>query len=313
MLKNIPLIFLFAAFTGIAALTLPAVKTPQTSPYLAHSAYLIGDSIDAVNTLDSLETIDRCDTTGDHPVWGYRYQIPGDFNGDGKQETLTEYFTDRYGHEIPKYYGEGDIDINRCFEADCGMKNFLWNRKLKNDTLFCYHLHFAENLGDLNGDGTDELGMISSNGDFSSLSHYSIYTLKKGQWKELLYIPAWEWMFPASPLTPSSYYLFGHYKDTLITNDSININLDAERKKFDFVKNLGNGVIEFEMMNDTITENFYAGADGIWIRYNLKNNTFKVKLPDYFCDQKTLDREKITYKKLSANEFKIGSHIYYLK
>jgi hypothetical protein len=313
MNKNAPYFILFLLCLGIATFAAPRFSLPPTLPRLVPAVYPLCDSITTKKLKDSLQIEEWCDTTGSHGIFGYRFMLYGDFNGDGKTDTLIEKYTDSLGNNIPKYFGENDIGTNQCFEHKCGMRNFLCNTNGNSDSIPLRHLCFAENLGHLNGDGTDEIGFISSNGDYSSLSSYHIYTFKKERWNELLYIPTWEWMFPPTPVNPSSYYMFGHFKDTLITTDTLNQRLEKEMNEFDFVKNLGNGVIEFEMRNDTINENFYSAADAVWIRYNLKNNSFKIALPEHVPNQETLDELNIKYKKTGKYEFQVGANTYYAK
>ena len=261
---------------------------------------------------------DPCDTARAKRVMGYRFIITGDFNGDKKTDTLIERFTDSTGKETNKYFEKGgDAYYSHCVEARRKTQHFFQVKGFSSDTLYCDHLCFAENLGDLDGDGADEIGFIGDNGDFSSLSSYHVYQLKKKKWSRLLRIPTWEWIFPPTPEVANTYYLFGHYNNKRIDSDTMNLKLENELSEFTFVKKLGGGWVEFYTRNDTLETYFYVGADQMHMRYHLATGKFKLKIPEDFARNpeimEAIPKEAKVYRKLSNNEILIDDEIYYFE
>ena len=132
--------------------------------------------------------------------WGYRFHITGDFNGDGKQETLTEkLISERTGQEIAKFCGLEKDTTADCYwtmmvntyrqpvftlhSSDPHIRDFVSDGEL-NSTI---GLIFLQNTGDLNGDGTDEIVFVEDGGGCNSGIRYGqLATYKKGKWKVVL-------------------------------------------------------------------------------------------------------------------------------
>lgn len=129
--------------------------------------------------------------------WGYRYQIRGDFDGDGKQETLTEkLISKRTGEDVAKYCGFEDENDMDCYwtwriNAHRKPKSLLQcsNPAIKDfretsDWGTSRGFEFLQNTGDLNGDGTDEIMFIENLGGCNSmLCSGQLATYKNKQWK----------------------------------------------------------------------------------------------------------------------------------
>ena len=113
--------------------------------------------------------------------------ITGDFDGDGKHDTLSQFITDSIGNPVDyiieldeqtegyypmmlsdKYGYRGAITLNGR-PADI----------MEGSDLFVYCLI---NLGNINGTKGDEIALVPSNLDFSAMSHCSIYSYCKGRW-----------------------------------------------------------------------------------------------------------------------------------
>jgi len=136
-----------------------------------------------------------------HPVFGYRFVITGDFDGDGKKEKLIEhYYNGIENKETNKFY-DGLIDYGDLVEQASRDKtySFVLSDNKNIDTLNIasdgrsFGLSYLKNEGDLNGDGTDEVSYVVNNADWSNLNTWHIMTYKKGQWKDLYYFAIWDW------------------------------------------------------------------------------------------------------------------------
>ncbi|MFD1602889.1 hypothetical protein ACFSJW_24675 [Flavobacterium artemisiae] len=115
----------------------------------------------------------------------------GDFDGDGKRDTIFQYNFSKLKKEeiinapdpaknewenVIKWFMDQDSDVYLAFN------------KKKLDTL---HLGTAQglycliNIGDNNLDGRDEIALVVDNLDFSNLNSCKIYSICKGKWLEL--------------------------------------------------------------------------------------------------------------------------------
>ena len=116
---------------------------------------------------------------------GDRFKLAADLNGDGKKDTIYEsYISELTGQETFKEVNSDTIDIEK--ERDIIYANKPICRLYTNiqnvDTLIMQKdanigLDFLSNLGDLNGDGGDEVGCIVHNNGFSNLNTYYILSL----------------------------------------------------------------------------------------------------------------------------------------
>ena len=132
------------------------------------------------------------------PVYGDRFIITGDFDGDGKKEKLTEHFISGINNkETYKWYEVKEDSL------DYG--NWTSGRLvLQSDALSCFICdnpnidtliisrngttigpYFVKNEGDLNGDGADEVSYVPMYTGLSNLTSYNIMTLKHKKWKML--------------------------------------------------------------------------------------------------------------------------------
>ena len=100
-----------------------------------------------------------------------RDTIQGDFNGDGKIEYA-------YSESNPaEYYSLDEVDDGK-----------LNNITFSNPTIPAIETEFQierlTNEGDLNGDGTDEIGFIER--AVSRFVFYKVYSVRKGVWKQIV-------------------------------------------------------------------------------------------------------------------------------
>ncbi|MFC0518152.1 hypothetical protein ACFFGT_28315 [Mucilaginibacter angelicae] len=172
------------------------------------------------------------------PVWGYRFVITGDFNGDGKKDTLTEhYFSGIIHKETNKFYDNADYDYD--WEMTHRQKPYSFIscndpaiHKLEIAKEATFGLLYLKNEGDLNGDGRDEISLVRNNADFSSLNEYSIMTYKNNGWVNLYWFPIWEWQLPQLPEASNQYGLFGIDGVAITNSDTTNQRLLKELTSF---------------------------------------------------------------------------------
>lgn len=209
----------------------------------------------------SLKNEQSKDKTGNvkppKPVWGYRFVITGDFDGDDKKDTLTEHFVSRIDHkETNKFYENVDYDgmVESVIRKKpisvlmCNNKNIS---KLQFASKDNFGLTFLKNEGDLNGDGTDEISFVIDNADWSSLNSYTIMTFKGHKWQQLYSFPIWGWQLPPLPTTVSQYGLFGLDKKVNIKNDTLNRRIEHELKAFSgLVQKVANNKIRIKFRDD---------------------------------------------------------------
>ncbi|MBL7812248.1 MAG: hypothetical protein JNL57_08515 [Bacteroidetes bacterium] len=123
------------------------------------------------------------------PFYGYLHKISGDFDGDGKQETLEEKMLDSAGNPTTVFFQYGP-DIYDCRKLmDLQKKRWVFvseNKKFNSPEAQIGPVVSIHNLGDLDGNGTDEIGITPQNWDFSNMCHFYVYTFQNGIWNELL-------------------------------------------------------------------------------------------------------------------------------
>jgi len=130
-------------------------------------------------------------------LFGERLNISGDFDGDGKKDTIFEsYISEMTGRETFKTLDSSDWEeniglviknkpISRLYSSINGVDTFIVTKELQQAGISMF-----ENLGDLNNDKGDEIGYLINWTDYSNLNTYHILTLSKGKkWKELLSFP----------------------------------------------------------------------------------------------------------------------------
>lgn len=204
--------------------------------------------------------------TNSTPVFGYRFVVYGDFNGDHIQDTLVEHYTDSlYQKEEPKFYQNPNSDdeygnsifIKEYFNREAYIGASFTKAKLDGGG---FGFHYVENCGDLNCDGKDELLVVVNNADYSNLNHANIYTFKKGAWQLLWSVPVWEWQFPPTPGATMTPGMFGNYSYASGFSDSLNLELEKHLKAFKFIKWKTPTLVELEAQCP-FWENFYSNHE----------------------------------------------------
>jgi len=193
-------------------------------------------------------------------VFGYRFVITGDFDGDGKIEQLIEhYFSLRDNKEANKFY-EGLEDyadaVGLAVEKNAYV--FLSSDNPLIDTLRIakggqvFGISYLKNEGDLDGDGGDEISYVIDWADGSNLNTWYIMTYKNGKWEELYSFPIWDWQLPNLPYMTNKYGLFGtEGKFVIPKNDTINALIEKELCEFEgLVKKIKTNKIQIIYRND---------------------------------------------------------------
>jgi hypothetical protein len=150
------------------------------------------------------------------PVFGYRFVVEGDFDGDGRKENLTEHFySKKLDRECCKFYDSLDYDQLVAFTVSKEPFSFVTTDNNKIDTLDIgselplLGLTFMKNEGDLDGNGTDEISYVVNVADWSNCNTCHIVTYEKNSWKELYSFNVWDWQFPDLPGTVNQNVLLG--------------------------------------------------------------------------------------------------------
>lgn len=179
------------------------------------------------------------DTLKMTPVFGYRFSLIGDFNGDTIKDTLFEKVTSLdTNKEINKYYEEIEYDdlVEVTIKKNPSVSLVSNSSKIKTFDLDIsgqiFGFSFLKNEGDLNGDGTDEISYVADYADFSSLNRMVIITYINQKWIELYEFPIWDWLLPQTPISNNRYGLFGVEKKDYVKDKSINDSLILAFNKF---------------------------------------------------------------------------------
>jgi hypothetical protein len=130
-------------------------------------------------------------------IFGERLSIEGDFDGDGKKDSLFEsYISELTGKETYKILDSTDWEENIGLVIKNAPITRLYSNIKTVDTFIVTEelqqigISLIENLGDLNNDNGDEIGYIIDWADNSNLNHYHILTLSKNKkWEELFNFP----------------------------------------------------------------------------------------------------------------------------
>lgn len=114
--------------------------------------------------------------------------VVGDFDGDGKQDTIFQYNFSRLTkteieYSADPFQNEWDTVVKQFYDQDANL--FLTINKNNLDTLnlgTAQGLYCLINIGDNNADGKDEIAFVIDYLDFSRVNSFKIYTLCKDEW-----------------------------------------------------------------------------------------------------------------------------------
>ena len=114
--------------------------------------------------------------------------VVGDFDGDGKQDTIFQHnFSRLTKNEIEysadPFQNDWDTVVKWFYDQDANL--YLTINKNNKDTLnlgTAQGLYCLINIGDNNADGKDEIALVIDYLDFSRVNSCKIYTLCKDKW-----------------------------------------------------------------------------------------------------------------------------------
>ncbi|MFC4263981.1 hypothetical protein ACFOWM_13910, partial [Ferruginibacter yonginensis] len=216
------------------------------------------------NTKNQLQETLKTITKNIKPIFGYRFIISGDFDGDGKKEKLVEhYYSALDNKETNKFY-DSLSEYEQLVELTIKKKpfSFVLSDNIIIDTLHISFggqllgLAYLKNEGDLNGDGTDEVSYVVNWADWSNLNTWHLVTYKNRMWTELYSFPIWDWQLPNLPKTFNQIELFElEQKIINTTNDTINKKIEKELSNFKgLVKKIKRSKIQVIFRNDEAEE-----------------------------------------------------------
>lgn len=190
-------------------------------------------------------------------IFGHRFAVAGDYDGDGKQEILREHFCSGINHEESNKFYDGITNQNQFIGLMLEKKpySYLTADNKQMDTLHIskipQHLGllFLKNEGDLNNDGTDEIGYVVNWTDWSNLNRYHLFTYSKNGWVELYSFPIWEWQIPPFPEEST-----GAQLDSQEQNATQPQKLTKNDKFKSLVKKIGHNNIQVNFRNDEAIE-----------------------------------------------------------
>lgn len=151
---------------------------------------IFGCQSKTTNKLESMESKgSQIETKSDN--FSDRLMITGDFDGDKRIDTLKESFISSIdGKETNKY---SDIEYDSLVAVTIKKKpicrlisNNLTPLIVNKDKYQLFGLAFLKNEGDLDNDGSDELGLIVDWADWSNVNYYQIFSYKNENWTELI-------------------------------------------------------------------------------------------------------------------------------
>jgi len=192
------------------------------------------------------------------PVRGYRFVIIGDFDGDGKKDTLTEHYFSRVtGKETNKFYQNMNYDELVKITGQKKPRSFLVANFQSIGSLEISKseqqlgLAYLKNEGDLNGDGGDEVSYVVCWADWSNVNSCNIVTYKNGKWKVLYSFRIWDWQLPDLPETYNEYGLMGLANKFPVNDDNANRKILLAFKNFKgLIKKKGDGKVQITYMTD---------------------------------------------------------------
>lgn len=130
-----------------------------------------------------------------------RWVVTGDFDGNGKTDTLKESYVNSVTNQeinLPQFNSvEYDslvsIAVNNNPKVSLKSGNSLIPELHIAKTKQLFGICWLRNIGDLNGNGTDEISVVIDWADWSNLNYCLVYTLRDGVWKQLTKIQIAEW------------------------------------------------------------------------------------------------------------------------
>jgi hypothetical protein len=272
--------------------------------------------INEVKSVNWMDTIQKPEVG--EPIWGYRFVLVGDFNADRQQDTLIEYFIDdSTGLETNKFFTDLPNSDHQYYDVKFRqVYSFLLSKQEDIDTLYAGGLGplYAEVIGDIDGDGGDEIGMVYMDATPSNLNSYNILSYQDGKWKDIGGVAVRDFDFPPLPGYNKRYGLFGAAGEFDIEDDSINLLVEEQLLNYQHAKLVAPKTIEVEghgyfacEHNSIIREKVVNTENAYWVEIGWDeenaNNFYayhwgKIDLNGYYEE----DRAEI-YEKMKSGKF----------
>jgi len=188
------------------------------------------------------------------PVIGYRFVITGDFDGDGRKDTLVEHFTSLLTNKETNKFYDGLTDYGQLVALTVKKEPHSFvsctNRKIDSLEISMggqlLGLSYLKNEGDLDGDGADEVSYVVDWADWSNLNTCHLVSYKHHKWIELYSFSMWDWQLPSLPQFPKSYGFIGiDGLANVMKDDSLNNSLEKGIRDFSgLIRKIKNNRIE---------------------------------------------------------------------
>lgn len=228
----------------ILLITLIFLSCDNTKSKKKHEKKNPRSKTEVINSLQQTDTIVAVDENIPKnliPVFGYRFIINGDFDGDGKKEKLTEHFfssinnkeTHKFYDSLTNYDQLVELTIKKSPYSFLSCDNTKINSFQVANSGQLLGLSYLKNEGDINGDGTDEISYVINWADWSNLNTWHIAAYKNKEWKDIYTFDIWDWQIPDLPETFNQYGLFG-LQDKIINTSEKEINQQLESKLLEF-------------------------------------------------------------------------------
>lgn len=189
------------------------------------------------------------------PIWGYRFVFVGDFDGNGLNDTLVERFVNtKTGEETNKFFSDLPLMEHQLYdEKERKVNAFLEDRQgkiSKLDKLGSLGIAYGEVIGDVDDNGTDDIGIVGYDAYPSNLNTYRIFSFDKAtnKWGQLFDFGIREMSLPQLPGYNKVYGLFGSLDEYEVKNEAENEQLEKALQAYKKVIKVAPKRIEFEGM-----------------------------------------------------------------
>ncbi len=193
------------------------------------------------------------------------FSIQGDFDGDGKKETLTEVYISTIDNKVLSKNNDDNLDYE-AYRSSVEQQKPKTSLTSSNNAISDFvvtndpsqsGLLYLKNEGDLNNDGTDELSYVINWTDHSTMNKVHIVSYKNGQWEELYSFSIRESIF-----SEQKFHLIQKVQGD---NSKIIIAFVNEQAMEEFLVVDLNGAEKSPANNTPIEERFIASEDSIFI------------------------------------------------
>lgn len=253
-------------------------------------------------------------------IWGYRFSLVGDFDGDQQIDTLVEHFVDvDLDQETNKFFENLELMDYQWLEKKRNTQSFMLCRGAQLDTLIglaVLGVEYAEIIGDIDGDGGDEIGLVNYHADISSVNTYTIYSYKKG-WQKMYSFEIRDWELPDLPEYNAIYGFWGTFECQAIQDTLLNKKMEKALKEYQRVQLIAPNIIEYEsfgvgdcgdqyrlaaQLNGTSwicasNDNYASNVQKIWVAYDWEpTEDLKGRLIE-ICDPASSFKQRLWFKK----------------